>query len=133
MKTDVGTWAAMFMYFVSSYADLALHKVVIFHDFYIFYFHFLFLFCTVKISKILKWIQHNHPMNLFKMFRNKILNLFMNFDVRCSITVMIIENLTYEYLVDALHLPAALTMSSPITNRWNILHCQECWLNWIQE
>lgn len=56
-------------------------------------------------------------MNLFKMFRNKILNLFVNFDVRCSITVMIIENLTYEYLVDALHLPAALTISSPITNR----------------
>lgn len=62
-------------------------------------------------------------MNLFKMFRNKILNL-LDFDVRCSINVMIIENLTYEYLVDALHLPAALTMSSPITNRCNILHCQ---------
>lgn len=48
LKSHVGTWAAMFMYFGSSFANLALQKIVIFHEFYIFYFSSLFF--TVKIS-----------------------------------------------------------------------------------
>lgn len=63
--------AAMFMYFLSSFAhlaaNLALHKI--FDDFYIFFFFFSF-FGTVKISYMNT--TQSHQGIFLKMFRNEI-------------------------------------------------------------
>lgn len=79
---------AMFMYFLSSFAhlaaNLALHKI--FHDFYIFFSSF-FLYS----KNILYEYNTITPMNLLKLFRNKIWTYWIL--MSCSITVINVHNL----------------------------------------